>query len=68
MVFGAILRLVEEKVMASISDGAFCDKTKSKKIIEYLEKAEKDFEVYKQAQIETDIALESCTGENMVQF
>ncbi|VDN93911.1 unnamed protein product [Brugia pahangi] len=61
MVFGAILRLVEEKVTASIADDVFCDKTKSKKIIEYSEKAEKDFEEYRQARIETDITLESCS-------
>ncbi|EJW86913.1 hypothetical protein WUBG_02174 [Wuchereria bancrofti] len=60
MVFGAILRLVEEKVTASIADDVFGDKTKSKKIIEYSEKAEKDFEKYRQARIGTDIALESC--------
>lgn len=69
MVFGAILRLVEEKITASIADGIFSDKTKLKKIMEYLEKAEKDFETYKQMRIETDIALDSCTlNENMVHF
>ncbi|VBB27713.1 unnamed protein product [Acanthocheilonema viteae] len=61
MVFGAILRLVEEKITASIADGIFSDKTKLKKIMEYLGKAEKDFEAYEQARIETNMALESCT-------
>uniref|UniRef100_A0A8R1TIQ7 TOG domain-containing protein n=1 Tax=Onchocerca volvulus TaxID=6282 RepID=A0A8R1TIQ7_ONCVO len=69
MVFGAILRLVEEKVIASIVDGVFSDKTKSKKITEYLEKAEKDFEAYEQERIKNDIALESCIlNENMEHY
>ncbi|CAG9535329.1 unnamed protein product [Cercopithifilaria johnstoni] len=61
MVFGAILRLVEEKVMASVVDGIFSDKTKLKKIMGYLEKSEKDFEAYEQTRSETHAALESCT-------
>ncbi|VDM94099.1 unnamed protein product, partial [Onchocerca ochengi] len=69
MVFGAILRLVEEKVIASIVDGVFSDKTKSKKITEYFEKAEKDFEAYEQERIKNDIALESCIlNENMEHY
>uniref|UniRef100_A0A0R3RZR1 TOG domain-containing protein n=1 Tax=Elaeophora elaphi TaxID=1147741 RepID=A0A0R3RZR1_9BILA len=69
MVFGAILRLVEEKITASIADGIFSDETKLKKIMEYLEKAEKDFEAYEQTRTETDIALESCaSGENMEHY
>lgn len=69
MVFGAILRLVEQKVTASIADGIFSDNTKLKKVMEYSGKAEKDFETNKQARIESDSASESCTpSKNMVYF
>uniref|UniRef100_A0A1I7VL36 Zyg-9 protein n=2 Tax=Loa loa TaxID=7209 RepID=A0A1I7VL36_LOALO len=68
MVFGAILRLVEEKVTASIANEVFCDKTKSRKIIEYSGKAQKDFEAYEQARIGRDIALESCTQSGNMEY
>ncbi|MCP9263763.1 hypothetical protein DINM_007141 [Dirofilaria immitis] len=66
-VFGAILRLVGEKVAVSIADGIFSDKTKSKKITEYSEKAEKDFETYEQERIKNDAAVKSCTLDENVE-
>ncbi|VDK86587.1 unnamed protein product [Litomosoides sigmodontis] len=68
MVFGAILRLVEQKITASIADGMFSDKTKLKKIMEYSEKAEKDFETNKQARIESDTASDSCAPSKNTEY
>uniref|UniRef100_A0A915PRN8 TOG domain-containing protein n=1 Tax=Setaria digitata TaxID=48799 RepID=A0A915PRN8_9BILA len=65
MAFGAISRLVEKEITSSIADEVFRDKTKFKKITEYFEKAEKDFEAYEQARIKSHMEMQFCApGED----